>query len=90
MKYSLIALSAALLLAGSAYADSDQEKKPRAKHRGPPPVALEACTNSVEGDPCAFEGRRGEAVEGTCEAPADKPLACRPEGGPPKMHGDDA
>ena len=83
MNRSLIALLAATLIIGTAYADSDQDKKPRGEHRGPPKVALEACANSVQGDPCSFEGRRGEALEGTCEAPSDKPLACRPEGGPP-------
>ena len=85
MKRSLIALFAALLFAGTAYADSDGEKKPRGERRGPPPVALEACANSVQGDPCSFDGRDGEALEGTCEAPAEKPLACRPEGARPPM-----
>lgn len=84
MYRSLIALTAALLIVGTAYGDDDKENKPRREHRGPPQVALEACASSVQGDPCSFEGRRGEALEGTCEAPDDKPLACRPEGGPPK------
>lgn len=86
MYRSLIALFATLLIAGAAYADSEQDNKPRRDHRGPPEVALEACSNSVQGDPCSFEGRRGDALQGTCEAPDDKPLACRPEGGPPKRH----
>lgn len=86
MNRSLIALLAALLLVGTAFAESDQENKPRREHRGPPEAALEACSSSVQGDPCFFEGRRGDALEGTCEAPDDKPLACRPEGGPPKGH----
>lgn len=86
MNRSLIALSATLFLVGAAYADSDQESEPRRDHRGPPEAALEACSTLVQGDPCSFEGRRGDALEGTCEAPDDKPLACRPEGGPPKKH----
>lgn len=90
MKLSLIALFAALLFAGIAYADSDDERKPRGERRGPPAAALEACASSVQSDPCSFEGRDGETLDGTCEAPADKPLACRPEGGPPKMHDDAA
>lgn len=86
MNRSLIALSATLFLIGAAYAESDQENKPRRDHRGPPEAALEACSTLVQGDPCSFEGRRGDALEGTCEAPDDKPLACRPEGGPPERH----
>jgi hypothetical protein len=86
MNRSLIPLFATLLIAGTAYADSDRENKPRRGHRGPPEVALEACSNSVQGDPCSFEGRRGNEVQGTCEAPDDKPLACRPDGGPPDKH----
>lgn len=84
MNRRLIAVIPTLLLVGAAYAESEQENNPRREHRGPPEAALEACSNSVEGDPCSFEGRHGEALEGTCEAPDDKPLACRPEGGPPE------
>ncbi len=84
MNRSLIALSATLFLVAAAYAESDQENNPRREHRGPPEAALEACSSSVQGDPCSFDGRRGDALEGTCDAPDDKPLACRPEGGPPK------
>lgn len=83
MNRRLIALIPSLLLVGAAYAESEQDN-PRREHRGPPEAALEACSNSVAGDPCSFEGRHGEALEGTCEAPDDKPLACRPEGGPPE------
>jgi len=86
MKRSLVALIASVLVAGTAYAESDQENKPRREHRGPPEAALEACASLVQGDPCSFEGRRGDALEGICEAPDDKHLACRPEGGPPEKH----
>jgi hypothetical protein len=78
MKHLVIAMTALLLVTGSANASDEDDKRPRAEHRGPPPVALEACASSVQGDPCSFEGRRGELLEGTCEAPTDKPLACRP------------
>ncbi len=86
MNHTLITLIATLLLVGTAYAESDQENKERREHRGPPEAALEACSTLVQGDPCSFEGQRGDTLEGTCEAPDDKPLACRPEGGPPKNH----
>ena len=84
MYRSLIPLMATMMIIGTASAESDNEKKPRGEHRGPPEAALEACSTSVQGDPCSFEGRRDDTLEGTCEAPDDKPLACRPEGGPPK------
>ena len=84
MKLSGIAFLFALLIVGQAYAENERENERRGEHRRPPAAALEACASSVQGDPCSFEGRRGEAVEGTCEAPDDKPLACRPSGGPPK------
>lgn len=83
MKHTLIALVTTLLLVGTAYAQSDQENKPRREHRGPPEAALEACATFVQGDPCSFEGQRDDTLQGTCEAPDDKPLACRPEGGRP-------
>lgn len=86
MYRSLIPLMATMMIIGTASAESDDENKPRREHRGPPEAALEACSTSVQGDPCSFEGRRGDTLEGTCEAPDDKPLACRPEGGPPKKH----
>lgn len=81
---SLFTITATLLLVASTYADDRQENESRREHRGPPEVALEACASSVQGDPCSFEGRRGETLEGTCEAPDDRPLACRPEGHPKK------
>lgn len=83
MNRSLIALTAGLLLAGAAYADSDQQERSRGEHRGPPEVALQACAAAVQGDACSFEGRGGEQLQGTCFAPEDKPLACKPEGGRP-------
>ena len=85
MYQNLIALVAIVLLASTAYAESEEKGESHRDHRGPPEVALEACSNSVQGDPCSFEGRRGEPLEGSCEAPSDKPLACRPEGAPPEQ-----
>lgn len=84
MNQTILPLMVSLLLVGTAHAQSDEENEPRRDRRGPPQEAVEACSTLVQGDPCSFEGRRGNAVEGSCEAPEDKPLACRPEGGPPK------
>ncbi|MEM9336125.1 MAG: hypothetical protein AAGA33_14860 [Pseudomonadota bacterium] len=79
----LIALSVSILLAGAAHAEPEDEENTERKRRGPPEVAFEACASSVEGDPCAFEGRRGETVDGTCKTKQERPLVCVPEGGPP-------
>ena len=75
---SFTTLAAILLLMNPAYADGDRNDK----RRQPPPAALDACASAVENDPCSFEGRDGEILTGTCEAPADKPLACRPDRAP--------
>lgn len=72
---------------GAAVAQDGQGKRGEGERRGPPPEALEACEGKAAGDACAFEGRRGEAVEGQCFTPdEERPLACRPErplDGPP-------
>lgn len=81
MKRLITVLLVTTLLTVTAYAQDDADNERKKGHRGPPEAALEACASSVQGDPCSFEGRRDEMVEGTCEAPDDKPLACRPEGG---------
>jgi len=45
------------------------------------PEALQACKDKKAEQACTFDGRRGN-VEGTCFAPPDRPLACRPAGAP--------
>ena len=84
----IIALLATTLLTGTAFAQDDTDNKRKMDRRGPPEVALQACASSVQGDPCSFEGRRDNIVEGTCEAPDDKPLACRPDDSNRKEHRD--
>ena len=55
---------------------------------GPPPEAIDACTDLSEGDACTFEGRRGDSLTGVCFAPpGEEKLACKPEGGPPEERG---
>lgn len=64
--------STATALAG----DFDMQERRR---RGPPPEALDACSDKSQGDYCTFEAPHG-TVEGTCWAPReDLPLACRPD-----------
>ncbi|MEM9401230.1 MAG: hypothetical protein AAGA44_01945 [Pseudomonadota bacterium] len=81
----LIAVPLSLMLMGIACAEPDDtDENTGEKRRGPPDVAFEACASAVEGDPCSFEGRRGEAVKGSCTPRGEHPLVCVPEGGPPK------
>lgn len=49
-------------------------------HRGPPPEALAACKGLQAGADCSFTGRE-RTVSGSCFAPPDRPLACRPKDG---------
>jgi hypothetical protein len=83
MRHAIPFIVLTALFAGTAVADDDANRQHDGDRRGPPKVALEACASSVRGDPCSFEGRRGENLEGTCEAPEGKPLACRPADAPP-------
>ncbi len=57
---------------------------PGGGHHGPPPAeALAACQGKAAEASCSFS-HEGRALTGTCFTPAsDKPLACRPAGGPP-------
>jgi hypothetical protein len=48
--------------------------------RGPPQVAIDACSGSVAGDSCSFTGRDSNEMSGTCFAPQERELACKPEG----------
>ncbi len=60
------------------------------RRRGPPPEAVAACQNKVAGAACSFTNHRNETRTGTCfapppaasnspGAPAQPPLACRPQ-----------
>jgi len=77
--YTSTLLALALgVLTSSAFA------QPPGGRGGPPPEAIEACSNLSEGDTCTFEGRRGDSLTGVCFAPPrEEELACKPEGGPP-------
>ncbi|MEM9208276.1 MAG: hypothetical protein AAGA61_03440 [Pseudomonadota bacterium] len=88
MKYLLtsfaIVMATAMLFAGAAVAQDNERGQRNGERRGPPPEAVEACAAATDGDPCSFEGRRGESLEGTCDGPDDRPLACRPANAPPR------
>jgi hypothetical protein len=60
---------------------------PGGNRRGPPPEMLKACSAKASGDICSAIDRQGQSVAGTCFAPQGRPLACRPQGGPPDPEG---
>lgn len=66
-------MSAGTLLAQNAPAGGERRK--------PPKEAVEACKALAQGQACSF-AINGKKMDGACWAPADKPLACRPKGGP--------
>ena len=82
MKTRIACLTLILLTATSATADDSENANQERQQRRPPPAAIEACAAAVQGDRCTFAGRNNEQVEGSCFAPADKPLACRPDNAP--------
>ena len=49
---------------------------------GPPPEAIAACKDKVEGAKVQFTGHRGETVSGVCRKMGEV-IAAMPEGGPP-------
>ncbi|MEC5216055.1 hypothetical protein RCH09_000992 [Actimicrobium sp. GrIS 1.19] len=54
-----------------------------AQQSTPPAEALAACKTVASDAACSFTGPKGE-VNGTCRAPAVKPLACVPKDSPQK------
>lgn len=52
-------------------------------HRGPPPEALAACKNLSASTACSFQGKNGQAIQGTClNRPMGGELVCHPNGAP--------
>jgi hypothetical protein len=64
-----LALSGGMLYAQSARGGDSP--------RPPPPEALAACKTLKSGQDCSFKGPHS-SVQGTCWAPPNKPLACKP------------
>ncbi|MEM7610953.1 MAG: hypothetical protein AAF270_04710 [Pseudomonadota bacterium] len=67
-----------ILVVCASGASATEVASPFREHRSPPQEAIDACATAEASDACSFTGREGETVEGTCEAPEGKPLACRP------------
>jgi len=80
-RISCALLVTALLFSFSASAEPNENDgdQRRGKRRGPPAVALEACSGSADQEACSFEGRRGDQLSGTCEVKREQ-LVCVPEG----------
>ncbi|MEL6868804.1 MAG: hypothetical protein AAFO81_03295 [Pseudomonadota bacterium] len=78
LRYSVLA--ALVFFCNFASACATDGASPFHEHRTPPQEALEACSTAEVAQACSFTGDDGELVEGTCEAPEGKPLACRPAG----------
>jgi len=87
---ALLLVSAACLVGSVSYGQPGPPMPPgrRGPGFGPPPVAIEACEGADEGATCAFTGRFGEELTGTCLAVphavvGEGVIACVPEGTPP-------
>ncbi len=48
----------------------------------PPQEAFDACKSLASGASCSFTGMQNTKVQGTCWAPENKPLACKPAQAP--------
>lgn len=81
----IAATSVLCVLALTAVAAEVAPRQPRPgegpARMGPPPEALKACSSLKAEAACSFDGRDGK-VSGTCFAPPNRPLACRPKGAP--------
>ncbi|VWX62078.1 hypothetical protein [Sphingorhabdus sp. 109] len=81
--------AAALALFGATQinAQRDQDRGPPGGGKKPTEAMLKACTAKKANDACSAEGPDGNVVAGSCFAPADLPLACRPAGRPARGTG---
>ncbi len=77
------ALGAALLVPALAAADPPNGGPPGGRGHGPPQAAFEACVNRTEGATCSVR-LPDRTLDGTCATFADRGLACRPSGMPPR------
>jgi hypothetical protein len=80
---------AQLVPASAATSEAGPRSGPpaRGEHRGPPPVAYEACAEKDQGDDCsvAFGDR---TLAGSCVTGLDDKLFCLPDEMPPPPPGD--
>lgn len=86
-KQRILALTLATTLLGltSTISLAGQNSGQQRPHQGPPPEAIEACKDKQVGDDVSFTGRKGEALEATCQERDGKLVAMptsMPENGP--------
>ena len=76
------ALFSLVVFSNSSFAEGRQKGQRDGQKNGPPPEAIEACSNVAEGASCQFTGRHGEELTGICFIPSEgeNTLACKPEG----------
>lgn len=60
---------------------NDRPVKGEGRPKAPPPEAIEACVDKVEGDSVSFETRRGDTLTGICMT-VDDQLVAVPEDHP--------
>jgi hypothetical protein len=77
----LVCICAAAVTLAAPVAMAENSNEPPRGRGGPPPEALAACKSLVADDACTFTAK-DETLQGTCWAPEDKPLACRPDNAP--------
>ena len=69
-------------------ATTNAKEGERKERRGPPPEAIEACSNLSLEDQCQFTTPRGHDLTGICFSPnlQTKVLACKPENNMRRNH----
>lgn len=80
------------LQGGSSGQSSTGEQRPPQRAEGgprrPPPEAVQACEGKTRDAACSFKAPAGQTRNGSCFSPpaegqaTQRPLACRPQGGP--------
>lgn len=74
-----ILLTLTAITAFTAYANSSRDTDGPGGRQGPPPEAIQACSNKQEGESVSFKGGRGETLTATCQY-IDNQLVAVPEG----------
>lgn len=77
----LLRLALLMCAAGSMNAMAQPKDGAGPPGGGAPAEAIAACKTSTAGQSCSFTGQRGTET-GTCFAPSDKALACKPANAP--------
>lgn len=78
---AVLLLTLTILLPATLYAFGGGKSGGQGRQQGPPPEAIEACEGKSVGDSVEFTGRRGEALEATCQE-KDGQLAAVPDNMP--------